>query len=1306
MKKTFTILIAALMLLTMMVLPGRAVGQTRDTKTDVMYAAGFADYTNNSYSAAGTDRTAVANSINATGVTYAMQVFNGYQGTVRGNQSGAANYSCRNTTTYNDYYISSVTLTITGGTLKKSNGRSLVYFGSSAYANPNTTAPTGTSTTASLSSDSKTLTWTNTDESVSHFILYNLETSGNCYSADANSPLTVVWTSKTPASSVATPQLSKGTSYCDEAQSITITCDTEDATIHYTLDGSAPTSTSTTYSGAISITETKTLRAIAIKNEASSAEASATYTFVSTLTTMDDIYAAATAAGGTATTVYIHFNNFVISAINSGSPSTVAYLTDGSKGCYINVSGHGFTAGKVLNGIVSCTLKKQYEMAWITGLTASSEGLMVTDGGTITPVVSTINALGGTNAGSLVTIKDLTWNSSETTFSDGTYTIKLSNAISNQSSLLTNGQVFDITGVFDMADGPVKRINPRSSNDVVEGPTTLPFNWAGGGKNALMALQGVTAYSLGADYADANAPYLVKFDGNGDYILVRTDSQPDVVTIDVKKIGGGGTSKITVQASTDGVTFDEGEELTISGSSNAIVKLTSIRTFNADVRYVKLYFTKGDNVGVGPISITKPSAEPSIIVEATKDIAYKTTSGSIEYEINNPVGGGELTATSSESWLTIGTVTLSAVPFTCSANNTNTPRSATVTLTYTYSGSKATKTATVEVTQSGTPRYYALAKSIIPGNSYIITNGSDKAMGQQNSNNRAAVGVSIINGIATVTNNDVYEFVVNTTLINDETYYTFYDERYNADEDEDLEGGYLYAQGSNNYLRTQEDLTQNGKWSIEIDNDGIATIKSQTTGDRDWMRYNNINDLFSCYKDGQNDIYLYMKVDTYLTADGNWNDGTKWIEGTIPTSSNDVAINAACTIPTSETAQARNIIIAGSPSSITIEDGGQLKCNNSVAATFQKNIAACPADDSDQNWYLISSPVGQVNTSFVTTGHSYNLYKYNEATAHWNGNGGSNEFSTLDKGIGYLYRKADDDVISFEGTLTCGDVSGIDLYNTNYDLPGFNLLGNPYSHNINSSCITLTENGAEFTGAYTLSTTGAWTAEVETGFRPCEGFLVQVNQTTKATIHETPQSKDKYNTEYIRFNVANSQYEDAAFAMFEKGFGLNKINHRNADVPMLYIPQNGQDYAIAMMSDDTKSFNLNFKAATMGQYTLSYKANGEYNYIHVIDRLTGADVDMLLEGEYSFVASPADNEARFIVKLSYMPDYGEGDSDIFAYQSGSSILVSGEGELQIFDVTGRNVMTTTINGAETINGLNAGVYIFRLNEKAQKIVVR
>ena len=97
---------------------------------------------------------------------------------------------------------------------------------------------------------------------------------------------------------------------------------------------------------------------------------------------------------------------------------------------------------------------------------------------------------------------------------------------------------------------------------------TLPFEWEGGASADFLDLNGVTANGLGSDYASNNSPYLIKLDGDGDYIQVKCDQQPGKVTIGVKMIGGASTSTITVQGSADGETFTDIEELTISGAQN------------------------------------------------------------------------------------------------------------------------------------------------------------------------------------------------------------------------------------------------------------------------------------------------------------------------------------------------------------------------------------------------------------------------------------------------------------------------------------------------------------------------------------------------------------------------------------------------------------------------------------------------------------------------------------------------------------------------------------------------------------------
>ncbi len=62
------------------------------------------------------------------------------------------------------------------------------------------------------------------------------------------------------------------------AQTVTISCSTSGATIYYTIDGSTPSASSTTYNGPITISETTTLKAIAIKDGTQSNVATATYT--------------------------------------------------------------------------------------------------------------------------------------------------------------------------------------------------------------------------------------------------------------------------------------------------------------------------------------------------------------------------------------------------------------------------------------------------------------------------------------------------------------------------------------------------------------------------------------------------------------------------------------------------------------------------------------------------------------------------------------------------------------------------------------------------------------------------------------------------------------------------------------------------------------------------------------------------------------------------------------------------------------------------------------------------------------------
>lgn len=85
-------------------------------------------------------------------------------------------------------------------------------------------------------------------------------------------------------------------------------------------------------------------------------------------------------------------------------------------------------------------------------------------------------------------------------------------------------------------------------------------------------------------------------------------------------------------------------------------------------------------------------------------IAYDATNGSIAYIITDGVASGTLSASvPSGSWVTLGDITSSSVPFTCEANPAATARTETVTLTYTYGNNNKTQTKEVTITQAAAP---------------------------------------------------------------------------------------------------------------------------------------------------------------------------------------------------------------------------------------------------------------------------------------------------------------------------------------------------------------------------------------------------------------------------------------------------------------------------------------------------------------------------------------------------------------------------------------------------------------------------
>ena len=106
---------------------------------------------------------------------------------------------------------------------------------------------------------------------------------------------------------VETPAISpNGGSDLTEAQTVTLSCETDGASIYYTLDGSTPTAESTLYSAPFQVSETTTVKAIGIKEGmTNSSVASATFSFRVAASSIADLYTKTGLDGSTQ--IYVNF---------------------------------------------------------------------------------------------------------------------------------------------------------------------------------------------------------------------------------------------------------------------------------------------------------------------------------------------------------------------------------------------------------------------------------------------------------------------------------------------------------------------------------------------------------------------------------------------------------------------------------------------------------------------------------------------------------------------------------------------------------------------------------------------------------------------------------------------------------------------------------------------------------------------------------------------------------------------------------------------------------------------------------------
>lgn len=370
-------------------------------------------------------------------------------------------------------------------------------------------------------------------------------------------------------------------------------------------------------------------------------------------------------------------------------------------------------------------------------------------------------------------------------------------------------------------------------------------------------------------------------------------------------------------------------------------------------------------------------------------------------------------------------------------------------------------------------------------------------------------------------------------------------------------------------------------------------------------------------------------------------------------------------------------------------------------------------EDPDGGYYLIASPVtvNPANANDLYTHQSmiegdFDLYYFDQARENleWinykESEGNFNPGFNLEPGKGYLYAHNTSMEFIFTGTPYSG--SGVIPleYTANKPLSGWNLLGNPYDYNVsvNKAFYVMNEEGTEIIAA-----------PENTPIKPMQGFFV------KATEEGQTVTFSKWVAPFVPLdklvmNLSNNHGAtiDRAIVRFDEGRQLPKFQ-LNKNHTKVFIPQEGEDYAI-VNATEMGEMPVNFKAEKNGNYTLSFSnENVEFGYLHLIDNLTGNDIDLLAKPTYSFEAKTYDYTSRF--KLVFAT--GNASDDNFAFFSNGELVINNEGNatLNVYDITGRVVNTQSVNGNCQVSFIApAGVYMIQLvngdNVKVQKIVVK
>ena len=451
------------------------------------------------------------------------------------------------------------------------------------------------------------------------------------------------------------------------------------------------------------------------------------------------------------------------------------------------------------------------------------------------------------------------------------------------------------------------------------------------------------------------------------------------------------------------------------------------------------------------------------------------------------------------------------------------------------------------------------------------------------------------------------------------------------------------------------------------------------------------------------------------SGDGMWSTAANWTPS-VPTITDNAILRADATI--TGAAAAKKITIEGT-NTLTINDGGTLQTDNTVNATVKKHIDGYESANANTNlgYYLIANPLNSTvyYSTFATVGltsGTFDLYRWSYSNdLEWSNYKDAN-FSLATQ-TGYLYANESDVDLTFTGTVAANNTDVTKTLNyasTAYDFNGWNLVGNPFA------CNAYVKEGSSGVAYYRMNTAGNGFTAATGAIAPMEGIFVQAtaaSQSFKFTRTNPEANPGNGNLNISLAQTVTNRGEqgdtDNAIVRFNNGNTLEKFSFRG-NTAKVYIPQDGKDYAV-VNAEAQGELPVYFKTYSNGNYTLSFTAQDvDFSYLHLVDNLTGNDVDLLATPSYNFDARFTDYAARF--KLVFCKGNANGEDNFGFISDGQLILtgLTGGETLQVIDALGRVITSTNAFNHISTENMAPGVYVLRLingnDVKTQKIVVR